>query len=212
MPRETAYRQGLAVMREAMGPDAYLLACGAPILPSLGLCDALRVGPDVAETWESRRNATLLYNPTIPGVKNAIRTTVNRLWLRPLVAVDSDVAYFRSQHNSLSQEQKRTLADLALVCTFKATSDLPQWLNAEEYEELRAFLEAEPQITQLGPYTFSLDERLVDFSPAIPLPTPPGGLNALASAFLGWLGNRRWALKIMNRLGKREQQKLKESL
>jgi alpha-galactosidase len=81
MPREATYRHGLQVMREAMGEDAYFLTCGAPIIPSLGLCDAIRVGPDVAGEWESYRDSTLLYNPTTPGTKNAIRTTVNRLWL-----------------------------------------------------------------------------------------------------------------------------------
>jgi hypothetical protein len=122
------------------------------------------------------------------------------------------VAYFRSQHNSLARKQKRMLADLALVCNFKATSDLPGWLRADEREALRAFLEAEPQITQLGPYTFSLDGRRVDFSPAMPLPKPPRGLDSLGSAFMGWLGNQPWALKLMNQLGKRAQQKLRESL
>lgn len=41
-----AYRSGLELLREAAGPDAYLLACGAPILPSVGLVDAMRVSPD----------------------------------------------------------------------------------------------------------------------------------------------------------------------
>lgn len=41
-----AYRSGLALIREVMGPDAYLLGCGAPILPSVGLVDAMRVSPD----------------------------------------------------------------------------------------------------------------------------------------------------------------------
>jgi alpha-galactosidase len=42
-----AYRRGLALVREALGDDAYLLACGAPILPSVGLVDAMRVSADV---------------------------------------------------------------------------------------------------------------------------------------------------------------------
>jgi len=42
-----AYRQGLAVVREAFGKDAYLLGCGAPLLPSVGLVDAMRVSGDV---------------------------------------------------------------------------------------------------------------------------------------------------------------------
>ncbi len=41
-----AYRDGLALVREAAGPDAYLVGCGAPLLPSVGLVDAMRVSPD----------------------------------------------------------------------------------------------------------------------------------------------------------------------
>ncbi|MEV1128426.1 glycoside hydrolase family 36 protein [Agromyces sp. NPDC049794] len=41
-----AYRSGLSLVREVMGDDAYLLGCGAPILPSVGLVDAMRVSPD----------------------------------------------------------------------------------------------------------------------------------------------------------------------
>ncbi|HWR85525.1 MAG TPA: glycoside hydrolase family 36 protein [Rhodoglobus sp.] len=41
-----AYRSGLALIREVLGDDAFLLGCGAPILPSVGLVDAMRVSPD----------------------------------------------------------------------------------------------------------------------------------------------------------------------
>ena len=47
------YRHGLpAVIRDAVGPEAYVLGCGAPILPSVGLVDAMRVSPDVAPVYE----------------------------------------------------------------------------------------------------------------------------------------------------------------
>ena len=42
-----AYRRGLALVREALGEDTYLLGCGAPLLPSVGLVDAMRVSADV---------------------------------------------------------------------------------------------------------------------------------------------------------------------
>jgi alpha-galactosidase len=48
----TAYRHGLRVIRESIGDDAYLLGCGAPILPSVGLVDAMRVGPDISHFYE----------------------------------------------------------------------------------------------------------------------------------------------------------------
>src|SRR5205814_1276103 len=39
----TAYRSGVQLIRETIGPDAYLLGCGAPILPTVGLVVAMRV-------------------------------------------------------------------------------------------------------------------------------------------------------------------------
>jgi len=41
-----AYRAGLGLVRDVVGPDVYLVGCGAPMLPSLGLVDAMRVSPD----------------------------------------------------------------------------------------------------------------------------------------------------------------------
>lgn len=42
----SAYRSGLELIRDVMGDDAVLLGCGAPILPSVGLVDAMRVSGD----------------------------------------------------------------------------------------------------------------------------------------------------------------------
>jgi alpha-galactosidase len=47
-----AYRSGLRAIREAIGAESYLLGCGAPILPSVGLVDAMRVGPDIGSHFE----------------------------------------------------------------------------------------------------------------------------------------------------------------
>ncbi len=203
MPREAAYRNGLKIVREALGEHVYFLACGAPILPSLGLCDALRIGPDVAAGWENPRDAVLLYNPTIPGTRNAIRTAIHRLWLSPLVHTDPDVAYFRSTECRLTQDQKSLLQDLALICNFRATSDLPQWLAKDELERLRAFLEAKPVVTQSSRYVFHINDRRVDFSPAISLPDRPKGMDRIKRILIGWLGNQTWALRIMDNIQKK---------
>jgi alpha-galactosidase len=52
LPEVAAYRRGLELIRAGIGPDAYLLGCGAPILPSIGLVDAMRVSPDIAASYE----------------------------------------------------------------------------------------------------------------------------------------------------------------
>jgi len=71
----TAYRSGIALIREAIGPDSYLLGCGAPMLPSIGLFDAMRVSPDTAP---HRRSEADDYSQ--PGQDAAEFTGVGRQW------------------------------------------------------------------------------------------------------------------------------------
>jgi len=212
MPREAAFRESLRIMREAMGADAYLLTCGTPILPAIGLCDAIRIGPDVSYKWENYRDANLLYNPTIPGTRNAIRTSVNRLWLQALLHIDPDVTYFESKENSLTQEQKRLLQDLAYICNFKATSDLPQWLTDDELGQLRVFLNTNPKIKQTGRYIFQIDDRSVDFTSATSMPEIPKGMIALWARVLGWLGDRHFVLRIFKLLDDNSLRKRRAAL
>ena len=47
-----AYRLGVELIRSAIGEQAYLLGCGAPILPSAGLFDAMRISPDTSPHFE----------------------------------------------------------------------------------------------------------------------------------------------------------------
>lgn len=46
-----AYRRGLHAIRDAAGAERFILACGAPLLASIGLVDGMRVGPDVGGRW-----------------------------------------------------------------------------------------------------------------------------------------------------------------
>jgi alpha-galactosidase len=47
-----AYRHGLAQLRAAAGDDPYLLGCGAPLLPSVGMLDAMRISADTGPRWQ----------------------------------------------------------------------------------------------------------------------------------------------------------------
>ena len=212
MPREVAYREGLKVLRETMG-NAYFLTCGSPVLPSIGLCDAMRVGPDVAAEWENYRDAQLFYNPTTPSAKNAIRTTVNRLWLNELIACDPDVVYFRSQHNTMTAEEKLLLQELALLCNFKATSDVPAWLNDDECNELNQFFKT-PTVTleRNGRYLFKLNDRQVDFTKAISMPPIPKGITSIKRSIISSISNQPFVLELFNRLFKNSAEKAKNEI
>jgi alpha-galactosidase len=74
VPRAAAYRRGLRAVREAAG-DAVILASDAPLGPSAGLVDAMRVGPDVAPAWDDATDASA------PGVSNAVRNALARGFL-----------------------------------------------------------------------------------------------------------------------------------
>ena len=134
------------------------------------------------------------------------------MWLKPLVQTDPDVAYFAARGNSLSPEQKRMLQDLALVCEFRATSDLPQWLTNEERESLRDFLGDQPEPRQIGRTQFQLGSRTVDFASAMSMPKPPRGLTSMQGALTGWLGSQGWVLNLLNKLGQRALEKMKKEL
>ena len=169
IPRELAYRNAMQVIREAAG-DAYILACGAPIVPSLGLCDGIRVGPDVSPYWINKPLSVWLNNPNDTSTENAVRTSLHRLWLSPLVNVDPDVMFFRSKHNALRSGENQLLRDLGMISGFKATSDLPQWMNKVDRATLEKFLESMPTIQKINRYEFQIDGRSVDFQAVVPLP------------------------------------------
>jgi len=202
MPRETAYRQALSVMREALG-EAYLLTCGAPIVASLGLCDAMRIGPDVGGIWNNPIESTWMNNYGGIGTQNAIRTSLHRLWLKPLVHTDPDVVYFRSKNNLMNVEQMALLRDLAWIAGYRASSDFRSCLSEVECEALVNFLETSPRIERTGRYTFLCNGREVDFSPVVPLPDPANVLMKSAAGVLAKLANSPIVLRAYNHFIKR---------
>jgi len=44
-------RAGFEAIRRGAGDDAFILGCGVPLAPVVGLVDANRIGPDVAPRW-----------------------------------------------------------------------------------------------------------------------------------------------------------------
>jgi alpha-galactosidase len=174
---DAAYRSGIELIREVAGDDIYLLGCGSPILPSIGIFNGIRVGPDVAPYWENDLNPQFKQDYTSPALRYAISTSVNRLWLKPLVAVDPDVAYFRTRFAILSDAHRQLMADVCHVCDYLAVSDPPWWLSEIEKSQLKAWLAASPTVERVDRYRFRLDGRLVDFEPATldgPIRTQPG--------------------------------------
>ena len=162
--REEAYRQGLRLVREAAGDDAFLLGSGAPLMPSIGILDAVRVGPDVAPMWENYATDDL----SDAKAYNALHAGINRLWLGEVIGVDPDVVFFRHRRNLLDDTQMQWLRDLAEASGYRCLSDQGAWLDEQERAAVRAWLGRRPREAEvLGRYRFRLGDRIIDLTEAI---------------------------------------------
>jgi alpha-galactosidase len=104
-----AYRQGLSLIREA-AKDCYVLGCGAPLLPSVGLVDAMRIGCDIATFWEP--SPADMYQ-VWPAAKNAVRNTLSRYWMHGhLWQNDPDCLIVGNVNNQLTDAEVQTWATL----------------------------------------------------------------------------------------------------
>ena len=100
-----AYREGLRVIRRAAGPD-FVLGCGAPLLPSVGLVDGMRVGEDTAPHWKTKPSG--FQGPDAYfALKNALmRQFMHRaFWLN-----DPDCLLLRDREIELTRNERELYA------------------------------------------------------------------------------------------------------
>jgi alpha-galactosidase len=162
--REAAYREAIQHIRDVVGDDVYLLGCGVPMIPSVGVFDGARVGPDVGAFWD---NAERVGDPSGVGARNSIVASINRVWMKRLYEVDPDAVYFRSVRNLLTDGERQALRDTAAILEFRSTSDPIAWLTADEREQLIDYLEETAVIEQTGRYAFRVNGRDVDLTPIV---------------------------------------------
>jgi len=80
--RAQALRRGLQALRAGIGEEAFLLGCGCPFGPAVGVVDAMRVGPDTAPAWHPElwslpwTRALLRRERSVPSLRNNLRHTL----------------------------------------------------------------------------------------------------------------------------------------
>lgn len=105
-----AYRRGMVAVRRAAGPR-FLLGCGAPLLPSVGLVDGMRIGSDVAPYWKREGS-----DVGGPALANATRSTLVRGWMHGRWwANDPDCVLVREQDSELTEEEVRAWASVVAL-------------------------------------------------------------------------------------------------
>jgi alpha-galactosidase len=121
------YRRGMELIREAAGPDSTLLIGGAPLLPSIGLCDVMRVGPDVLPEEP---------NPQL-DLENTVRITTLRSWMNGRLWLnDPDTLVARPE----IEEREAWAEHLMSYRGLRFSSDRLAALDARGLELTRRFL------------------------------------------------------------------------
>ncbi len=168
-----AYRRGLAALRRGAGPGVFVVGCGAPLGASIGLCEAMRIGPDVEGRWTNALFDTLVGVEAGPAARNSLANVFaraplhQRLWLN-----DPDCVLLRTaarrvsgepmSGSKLSESESRTLtAAIALSGGLALVSDELAELPPERVAWLRRMLPSLSRAPDTGPARNGVPEELV---------------------------------------------------
>ena len=115
--RAQRLRRGLEAVRAGAGADAFLLGCGCPLGPAVGVVDGMRIGPDVAPHWFPHSEPRIPgIEQTLPSTRSAIRSVYarafqhRRLWLN-----DPDCLMARTSDTQLAACEVESLASAIAV-------------------------------------------------------------------------------------------------
>jgi hypothetical protein len=140
LTRAQAYRRGLEVIADTLGPDKIILGCGAPQLASLGLVDTMRVSQDVNFTWAAGDSANTGAVSTQNAVQNTLlRAPLNQHWW--LNDPDCVIVRQYGDLNAMTRHETRTLASVAaLTGSILLDSDNLTTVNPAYLVDLRRIL------------------------------------------------------------------------
>jgi len=110
--RAQAYRKGIQIIRDAVGDNVFILGCGAPLGPSIGIVNGMRVSCDTAHIWESTASKFLekiIKLPPSLGLLPALTNDIllsflhNKWWIN-----DPDCLMVRNKGSKLTLDEVRT--------------------------------------------------------------------------------------------------------
>ena len=104
--RAETLRHGLEAIRRGAGERTFILGCGCPLGPAVGIVDGMRIGPDVAPYWGAGAGET-----GSPGTALAIDAVIARSFMhRRWWLNDPDCLMLRAKETQLSDDEREALA------------------------------------------------------------------------------------------------------
>lgn len=148
--RIEAYRRGLEIIRETVGDDIFILGCGAPLGPSIGLVNGMRVSGDTFFAF----NQPILYwflNHLFfaglgeqPSMVSALKTTMVRSFMHQKFWLnDPDCLLVRQKRSLLKQHEIEFEVTFMGLCggILLSSDNLPE-LRPQDLEYIKFLLPA----------------------------------------------------------------------
>ncbi len=154
LTRAQAMRLALKDMRDAAGPETFLLGCGCPLGPAIGLVDGMRISTDVAPNWNPELFSPMLnrWLETELGfvsARNAVQNIISRApfhrrwWLN-----DPDCLLVRDESTKLTEAEVRCLSTVIALSggMFLVSNDMSR-LRPDLYRYIQALLPVLTNVT-----------------------------------------------------------------
>ncbi|EMO42275.1 glycosyl hydrolase, family 31 domain protein [Leptospira noguchii serovar Autumnalis str. ZUN142] len=110
------YTDTIKFIRKVVGKEIFLLGCGAPIYPSIGLFDAMRISCDVAPFWGREKVRILSKDKHALCTERALINDINRSSMhRNLWINDPDCLLVRESKNKMTASQTQLMASVMAV-------------------------------------------------------------------------------------------------
>ncbi|WCL48235.1 glycoside hydrolase family 36 protein [Leptospira sp. GIMC2001] len=140
---QARYQNALKLIRKVVGKDTFLLGCGAPIFPSVGYFQGMRISCDVAPFWRAELKRRLVRDKNALCTEKALINDLTRASMhRKFWFNDPDCLVVRKKKNSMNYNQTLIMASVMAVSGgMLLVSDDMTKLEPERLEMLKKTLE-----------------------------------------------------------------------
>jgi Melibiase len=122
--RAQAMRLALKTIRDAAGPDVFLIGCGCPIASGIGYVDAMRISADTGPTWYPALPLPWWDNGTLPALRSMVRNSVSRAPFGHRWWHNDPDCLMLGSHTSLTDDEVASAASVvAMTCGMLLLSD-----------------------------------------------------------------------------------------
>jgi alpha-galactosidase len=142
--RAQVLRRGLQELRQAAGPQAFLLGCGCPLGPAIGLVNAMRINADTASRWlPAVWNIERFFapEPDLPSVRNALHNALTRAPLHQRWWINDPDCLQLRQETRLSTAEVQSAGSVVILSGGSLViSDEMASINADRLQLLASLL------------------------------------------------------------------------